>query len=90
MRRSAGLVLANAGYVQAAADQLARASALAPGDPETALAAARALRRAGNPLAAEDVLLRALERVPGETRLAAELSGLRRDRPALHEPDGRS
>ncbi len=90
MRRSAGLVLANAGHVQAAADQLQRAAALAPGDPETALAAARALRRAGDSRAAEEVLLRALERVPGETRLAAELSGLRSAPPVLHEMDGRS
>jgi tetratricopeptide (TPR) repeat protein len=76
-RRSAGLVLARAGFFKAAADELVRATALAPGDPEAALAAARSLEEAGQMSAARDLLVHALERIPGEARLAAELARLR-------------
>jgi tetratricopeptide (TPR) repeat protein len=76
-RRSAGLVLARAGFFQAAAHELVRAVQLAPSDAETALAAARSLEQAGQANAASDLLAHALERLPGEARLASELARLR-------------
>lgn len=76
-RRSAGLVLARAGFFRAAATELVRAAELAPGDAETALAAARSLEEAGQVSAASDLLVHALERIPGETRLVSELARLR-------------
>jgi len=76
-RRSAGLVLARAGFFQAAAGELVRATALAPSDPETALAAAHSLEEAGQADAASDLLTHALERIPGEARITLELARLR-------------
>jgi predicted Zn-dependent protease len=76
-RRSAGLVLARAGFFQAAADELVRAAELAPGDAETVLAAARSLEEAGRTAAAGDLLARALERIPDDARLSVELARLR-------------
>jgi tetratricopeptide (TPR) repeat protein len=75
-RRCAGLVLARAGFFQAAAVELVRAAELAPSDPDTALAAAHSLEEAGEAGAAKDLLVRALEHVPGEARLASELARL--------------
>jgi tetratricopeptide (TPR) repeat protein len=76
-RRSAGLVLAQAGFLRAAADELVRAAELAPGDAESALAAARSLEAAGEAGAAGDLLAHALKCIPGEARLASELARLR-------------
>lgn len=76
-RRSAGLVLARAGFFRAAADELVRAAELAPSDAETALAAAHSLEEAGQARAASDLLAHALERIPGEARISSELARLR-------------
>jgi len=76
-RHSAGLVLAHAGFLRAAAEELVRAAQLAPSDPESALAAARSLEEAGEAGAASDLLAHALECIPGEARLASELARLR-------------
>jgi tetratricopeptide (TPR) repeat protein len=76
-RRSAGLVLARAGFFRAAADELVRAAELAPGDADTVLAAAHSLEEAGQRGAASDLLARALERIPGDARLSVELARLR-------------
>jgi len=76
-RRSAGLVLARAGFFHAAAEELVRAAELAPGDAETVLAAAHSLEEAGQGGAASDLLAHAVQRIPGDARLSAALARLR-------------
>jgi len=76
-KRSAGLVLAHAGFLRAAADELVRAALLAPSDAESALAAARSLEEVGEVSAASDLLTHALKCIPGEARLVSELARLR-------------